>query len=272
VSDPRERLLVLARDRMPLQASLLALRALAWLAPAGPWAAFARVRLGLRGPALRRWSRRAWWGRDASHAVRARLDDPRRAASVERRIDVDDDVPEAIAAAPLLVGAHVGPSQAAAHAVSRVRPKALFAFWRPHGGLGVREYLLADASARRLSLAVFAAELKQGGQVFAAADGGWNDHAIELPFLGGRVRLSRSTARLARRTGVVARPIAAGWEGLRIRIRVGAAISPAASSGDAWEEDWLRAYLAFLEPLVRDTPENLRLEKGGLWGSLAQLT
>lgn len=257
VTDPRERLLVAVRDRLPLRLSLAALRAAAWLAP--------RVE---GGPAARSWNRRAWWGRDASHAVRARLDDPRRRASVERRIVVSPETLEVLRGTPFLVGAHVGPSQAAAHAVSRACPGTLFAFWNSHPGLGAREYLLKGARARRLSLAAFAAELRRGGQLFAAADSGWRHDAVDLPFLDGRVRVGRWAARLARRTGVAARPVVALWEdGCRIRIVVGAPLQPAGGDETGWLEEWLRAYLAFLEPLLRDSPENLRLAPSGLWGS-----
>ncbi len=266
MTDPRERWLVAVRDRLPLTASLAALRVASWLAVGGGWSAGQDLRLD--GAASRRWRRRAWWGRDASHAVRARLDDPLRRASVERRILASHEALEALRRTPFLVGAHVGPSQAAAHVVARECPRALFAFWHSHPGLGAREYLMKGGEARRLSLAAFAAELRRGGQLFATADAGWRHDAIELPFLGGRVRLGRWAARLARRTGVAARPVAAVWQGGRIRIHVGAPLQPAAVDEPGWLADWLGAYLAFVEPLVRDAPENLRLAPSGLWGSL----
>jgi hypothetical protein len=263
LTDPRERLLVLLRDRPPLGVALAALRVLSFAVPRGVWSAIGERTLGLRGRSLARFSRHAWWGRDAAHAVRVRLDDPSRAGTVRSRVTAEADVVEALARTPLLIGAHVGPGQAAPDFLRRVRPDVLGLFWHAHPGIGGRQVVLADPDARRLSLGTLAAELRAGGQVFAAADGSWGGERLTLPFLGGSVALNPALARAALRTRVEARPLVALWEGSRIRIRLGAPLA----SPDGSENAWLRSYLAFLEETLRNRPESLRLDTGGWWGT-----
>lgn len=270
----RVRGLLFVRDRLPLRVSLAALRALSLVADVqGPWTGWARDVLELEGGALERWSRRAWWGRDASHALRLRLDDPARSAEAEALVQPVDWSPleRALAAGRgvLLVAAHVGPSQAAAQCVARRCPNALFLFWNPHPGVAADARLLASTESRRWALAEAALRLRDGGVVFWTADEGRALRPLEVEAFGRPVRLSRAGAALARATGATTLPIAAIWEGSRIRLVLGDRFEPMSDAPAEWDRQWLSAYARFVESVVEGRPENLRLGVG-FWQALIE--
>jgi hypothetical protein len=258
--------LLLARDRLPLRASLAALGALARVAEVrGPWSDWAGDVLGLQGAELRRWSRRAWWGREASHAMRLRLDDARRCRGAEALIlPVDWRRLDALRGrgGVLLAGAHIGPSQAAAHCVARHCPDALFLFWNPHPGVTGAARLLAEPEARRWALVEAWQRLRDGGVVFWAADAGGAVRPLAVEMFGRPVRLSCAAATLARLSGAASLPIAAVWDAGRIRVVTGDPLDPGTAGPEAWERQWLASYARFLQGQISADAANLRLDVG----------
>jgi hypothetical protein len=117
----------------------------------------------------------------------------------------------------------------------------------------------AAAAARCLPLALD--RLRSGGLLHTAVDTPRGAQRLGVPILGREVRLSRALATLARVTGAPALPVAAGWEGERLRIRFGAPLptGPAADA-ESWERAWLSGYARWYEGQLRGAAEDVGLD------------
>lgn len=263
-----------AQHLLPLRAGFAALRWLARGAPDREPAAWhmrvAAAALDLEGEALRDWYRRLWWGREACLAAEVRL--RRKATRVLARLVADIDwtpLEQRLAQrrGVLAIGAHMGPHFIARWAAARRFDQSLFVAVNVSAdteGIAVR-----DPAQRAVALANSIFHLRRGGMVVLAGDGAFGERALTTAFLGCPVTLRRGPAALARASGAVTLPVAAGWKDDRVVVHFGPPIEPCADRVDAeaWEAEWLRLYVGWLEGRMLGAPEDLRM-KGGIWGML----
>jgi lauroyl/myristoyl acyltransferase len=258
------RLLVEASRHAPVPSVLRALRVLGrFVTVERP--APARIGekvFGLRGPALREFCRRAWWGAKASDVLAARLDAARGVDGVVARADfsrVADAV--RVGRGVILAGAHVGPSRVAASLIRDRFPETLFLAGQPWPGPEPARVLLAfTPEERRAVLAAAHLELRRGGLVHVTPDGAFFARQVTVPLRAGHVPIARGVATLARRSGAIALPVAATWSRGRVVVDVAPPIAPRAAEPDAWELEWLAIYLAFVDRWTAAAPENVRFK------------
>lgn len=257
------------RQTLPLA---LVLPLLDLAAPLGavrePVVRWAREALGLQGRGLRRWLRRAWWGKEAGLAVDDCLTGMRAPEVWRRLLPVDWTPIDRVSGdgrGLILAGAHLGPPGVAARLVGERLPETLFLVDRLWADAPERSLRTVEhAEPRAWSLAEAHLHLRRGGIVYLAADGCGGEQRVPRSFLGRSIRLGTGAAVLARMSGARSLPITALWEGTRIRIECGAPIAPSATDAVAWQGEWIDAFLAWLAGKFAGPAENLRLS-GGLW-------
>jgi lauroyl/myristoyl acyltransferase len=237
---------------------------------------------GSRSPKLRRWAaehpeiaagegwcRRAWWGVAAGRVVRRALDDPRRRPAALRLAEPADLAPLEQArregGGVIVLAAHLGPPKFLMHwLLEQSLPLLVWTNaddlpgWLPATRPGT--FLDPRPPAERgVRLVQTALHLRRGGVLLAAADLASGDRPVTIERLGLPWRFSFGLPALAKRLQVPVVSTLALWQGCRVRVRCLPLEPPDPElPEEAWRNAWLDRYWQIMEPVVRDSPENLR--------------
>jgi lauroyl/myristoyl acyltransferase len=215
------------------------------------------------------WCRRAWWGVAAGRLVRRGLDDPRRRAATLRLVESADltalEHARRQTGGVIILASHLGPPKFLMHwLLEQGLPLMVWTNaadlpdWLPARWPGV--FLDPRLPAERgIRLVQAAMHLRRGGVILAAADVASGDKPVTFKRLGLEWRFSLGLPILARRLEVPVVVTLALWEGNRVRVTCLPLEPPGPElSEQDWCQVWLDRYWRIMEPVVRDTPENLR--------------
>ncbi len=255
-------------ERLPVPVALRLYRALAPLARVPPSLSDLGAHgLGLRGPALARWQRRAWWGSAASRTVKDRVARGDTAWLEEMLLPVDWtplEAARALGRGVVVAGAHIGPGGVASWVLARRHPELFSVMAVPHHTVpGMRVADVNGAQDRATALAAARLVLRGGGLVYIPADGLEGALWTERPLLGRTLGVREGAPLLARLCRAPTVPMCALWSGDHIKVELAPAILPTAEDPEAWGRAWLDGYAGWLEGLLRGPAENLQLDGGG---------
>jgi len=251
-----------------LEAKLAALCQIAEEKPVDPrirdWA---MRHLALDGPALEAWGARAWWGVAAGELLRHYLYDRTRrdeALALLRHADwslVDAALAEG---GVILAAAHLGPPKFAMNAlIARyARPMILtntddMPDWLPDISGPLLNPLVPENRARIMLSG--ALHLRAGGLLFGAPDGGFSSSQLVIEAFNKPWPFSPGLSALARMMGRPAFTLLALWDGTGITLRTEPIVTPPSDlPAEAWDRSWIWSHWTALEPVIRNSPENLR--------------
>jgi len=215
------------------------------------------------------WCRRAWWGVAAGRLVRCSLEDPRRRAAALRLVESADltaiEDARRQAGGVIILAAHLGPPKFLMHWLLeqglplRVWTNAAdLPDWLPRTWPGV--FLDPRRPAERgIRLVQAAMHVRRGGVILAAADVASGDKPVVFERLGLPWRFSLGLPTVARRLQAPVVVTLALWQGNRVRVTCLPLEPPGSElSEPEWCQAWLDRYWQIMEPVVRDTPENIR--------------
>ncbi len=259
---------------LPIKAQLACLKSLSILLPKRrillEWG---RRHLNLKPDLERDWIQRATWGLVAGEVIRLRLSNAAYRAEALDLVDCSDwdDVEAArINGGVILAAAHIGPPKMAMNVLMAqdiplqvwTRSDAASVPSRPGltlcdpGNLSQRSQILLNA----------ALHLRRGGVLFAAPDVWTGENLVTLDRLGTSWRFSRGVPALARSLGVPVFFATALWQGDGIKMSYVHLPAPQdVSCSDEWERRWIETYWRALEPIILNSPENLRFLRGINW-------
>jgi lauroyl/myristoyl acyltransferase len=253
---------------LPLPEKLRLLREVAGLGSGQP----RLVRWAAEHPEIARgrdWCQRAEWGVAAGRLVRRALDDPRQRPAALELVEAADvaalDQARQGGRGVIVLTAHLGPPKFLMHwLLDQSLPLQVWTntvdlpAWLPAERPGV----FLDPrrpEMRGVRLVQAAAHLRRGGVLLAAADRGTGDRPLKIERLGMTWSFSLGLPALARRLEVPVVASLALWHGCRVRVRCGPLEPPDPGlPDDAWSRAWLDRYWQVIEPVVLDSPENLR--------------
>lgn len=259
----------IAKLSVPLADKLVMLREAALRAgPTNPmltgWAA--------AHPAIARgddWLARAWWGAAAGEVVRDYLyDQQRRPAALELVDEVDSRaLGDAIAKGRglIVVTAHIGPPKFLMNwLLGQQLP--LLVWTNTHDlpawlATSARATLVDPRDEERKSVVLInsALHLRRQGVLLGAADMATGDRQYAIERFGFTRTFSFGLPVLARKLGVPTVAALALWRGNRIAIEFAPVAPPDASLQESeWMTRWLERSWAFVEPILLESPENLR--------------
>ncbi len=215
------------------------------------------------------WYSRAWWGAAAGEIVRDQLFDRGRHAEALALVDEVDDTALVDARRQgkgvIVVTAHIGPPKFLMNwLVDQGLPLLV---WTNTGDLPAWQAASGDArfvdprtpDDKSVVLVNAAIHLRRGGVLLGAADMGTGGRVVTIERLGYVREFSLGLPALARRLDVPAVTGLALWHGDRIRIRFVPLEPPSPGlSEDEWNQAWLDRSWAVVEPVLGDSPENLR--------------
>jgi lauroyl/myristoyl acyltransferase len=221
----------------------------------------------------RDWCQRAEWGVEAGRLVRRALDDPRQRPAALELVEAADvaalDQARQGGRGVIMLTAHLGPPKFLMHwLLEQSLPLLVWTntadlpAWLPAERPGV--FLdPRQPEARGVRLVQSALHLRRGGVLLAAADLGSGDRPQTIERLGMTWSFSLGLPALARRLEVPVVATLALWHGDRVRVRCMPLEPPDPGlPEDAWSRAWLDRYWQVIEPVVLDSPENLRFLRG----------
>lgn len=224
---------------------------------------FGRSAFGLTGSALREWYTEAWWGHHANTACYNRILTPGREDEVLALVQPVDWGPfEALLRRKqgvIVASCHLG--------IPGLIPRLFSRSGRPmlklyHAQDFQHPMVETPPNFGRLDYARLylrcLAHLREGGRVSVTSDSPANNSDCSLPCCGRDIRVSLGSAVLARISGAPVLPGAALWDGDRIRVQFGPPIQPGATDAAAWDREWMRQYLDWMENLLRDNPRAMQ--------------
>lgn len=215
------------------------------------------------------WMARAWWGAAAGELVRSYLyDRQRRPAALE--------LVEQVACQPLVeaqaqgrgvivLTAHVGPPKFLMNwLLGQQIPLLVWTNTQdlPAWQSAISRATLVDPRSqdeKSVILVKSALHLRRKGVLLGAADMETGDRVVTIERLGFARTFSLGLPTLARTMGVPTVVGLALWDKNRITIRFAPLEPPDASlDDDAWNLQWLERSWGFVEPVLAESPENLR--------------
>lgn len=214
------------------------------------------------------WCERAWWGVAAGELVRKNIYDPStHDETLGLLLKADWQIlEEARRAGPFIIAtAHLGPPQFLMNALTHTGWFMLF--WtnmsgKPSWFYAGRESMFLDpviSSGRSMLLVKSALHLRSGGILLGAADHPSGERTIAFEQWGRRWQFSLGLPTLSRQLNIPFVFCLALWSGERVLIQCsGINVPDQALPEQQWHEEWVRKYWAFLEPIIRNSPENLR--------------
>lgn len=221
----------------------------------------------------RGWIQRATWGLVAGEVVRLRLSDARYRAGALDLVDCSgwDDIETArTTGGVILAAAHLGPPKMAMNVLMakdiplHVWTMSVAADVPSRPGLTL--FGPGDLSQRSQMLLNSALHLRRGGVLFAAPDVWTGENLITLDRLGTSWRFSRGVPALARSLGVPTYLATALWQGDTVKMSFTYLPAPQdVSCPDEWDLRWIESYWRALEPIILNSPENLRFVRGINW-------
>jgi hypothetical protein len=209
----------------------------------------------------------------AGELVRRRLSDRVRRREVLNQIEPPDWSAFQAAyrerQAVILAAAHVGPPKTAMHCVTELPLPTMI--WTNKRGLpdwiaketGTTFLDPTSPSERPTILLKSALHLRHRGVLMGAPDVATGQQTISLEGPGTRWTFSLGIPTLARRLNIPVFLILALWQDYRLRLRYEPIAPPPADlPDDDWNRVWIESYWQILEPLLRDSPENIRVLRG----------
>jgi lauroyl/myristoyl acyltransferase len=248
-----------------------------------------RVR-GPRNPTLLRWAAdhpkiardndwlaRAWWGAAAGELVRAYLynyDRDRQLAALELVEQVDTQPlldAQAHGRGVIVLTAHIGPPRLLMNwFIHQQTPLLVWTATHrvPAWQAATCQATLVDPRSedtRSLVLVKSALHLRRRGVLLGAADIKSGDRVVKIERLGFTRMFSLGLPTLARKLGVPTVVGLALWHANQIKIEFAPLEQPDASlSDDAWNLAWLERSWSLVEPVLAESPENLRFLRGAV--------
>ncbi len=231
-----------------------------------------RAHLDLGADAAAPWARRAWWGIAAGELVRLALQDCDRRDEALALIRAPDWSPVTQAqrdGGVILAAAHLGPPKFLMNALIAHggRPLVLTNtadmpdWWRNLPALLCNPLTKADRPRIMVQAAL---HLRAGGVLFGAPDGGFSAAHVTISAFRRDWRFATGLPALAQMLGVDALNAFALWDGEEVVLRFVPITLPTSDlAGSAWQQAWIAAHWAAIEPIIRISPENLRFLSSG---------
>jgi lauroyl/myristoyl acyltransferase len=230
------------------------------------------VRWGAHHPQIAKgadWFARAWWGAAAGELVRACLYDRDRRPTALELVEPVDSQPlkdaQAHGRGVIVLTAHIGPPKFLMNWLFE-QPIPLLVWTNtqdlPAWQAAASQAKLVDprsAATKSVILVKSALHLRRKGALLGAADMDTGDRVVTIERLGLARTFSLGLPTLARTLGVPTVVGLALWSGQRITIRFAPLEPPDASlSDEAWNLQWLERSWNVVEPVLAESPENLR--------------
>jgi lauroyl/myristoyl acyltransferase len=230
------------------------------------------VRWAARHPQIARdadWIARAWWGAAAGELVRSYLYDRVRRSAALELVEPVDCRPlfeaQAQGRGVIVLTAHIGPPKFLMNWLLGQQIPLLV--WTntldlPAWQAAISPATLVDPRSqdeKSVILVKSALHLRRKGVLLGAADMPTGDRLVTIEWRGFARTFSLGLPTLARKLGVPTVVGLALWERNRITIRFAPLEPPDASLDDhAWNLRWLERSWGFVEPVLAESPENLR--------------
>lgn len=215
------------------------------------------------------WMARAWWGAAAGELVRSYLyDRDRRPAALELVEPVDCQPlfeAKAQGRGVIVLAAHIGPPKFLMNwLVVQQMPLLVWTNTQdlPAWQAATSQATLVDPRSqdtKSVILVKTALHLRRKGVLLGAADMETGERVVTIERLGFTRTFSIGLPTLARTMGVPTVVGLALWNKNRISIRFARLEQPDVSlDDDAWNLRWLERSWDFVEPVLAESPENLR--------------
>lgn len=220
---------------------------------------------GLSGRPLEEWYQRAWHGCIANQVVGHRIRVGRYHEMVEfcappdlRSLQNIVDEGKGL----FLVGCHLGPKAMARLMLVNSGMDILYlangrqSFSQNDPG---RVISAKNTGDRRAFMLEALARVRNGGVVYAAADGRASARGFEATFMNHKIAMGSGIMRLIRASKVPSVAVAAAWHSQKgIHLNFYRLPDCHSDAGDEWEREWMKSYIRWMEGLL-EMPENLRL-------------
>lgn len=215
------------------------------------------------------WMARAWWGAAAGEMVRDCLYDRDRRPAALGLVEQVDCRPLVEAQAQgrgvIVLTAHIGPPKLLMNwLIDRQMPLLVWTNTQdlPMWQAATSRATLVDPrnqDNKSVILVKSALHLRRNGVLLGAADMSTGDRVVTIERLGLARSFSLGLPTLARRMDVPTVVGLALWRGNRITIQFAPLEPPDATlSEDEWNLEWLQRSWRFVEPVLAESPENLR--------------
>lgn len=215
------------------------------------------------------WLARAWWGAAAGEIVRAHLYDREHRSAALGLVEQVESQPliEAMAGGQgvIVLTAHLGPPKFLMNwLIDQAMPLLVWTntqdlpAWQATAS-GARLVDPRNQDKKSVVLVNAALHLRRKGVLLGAADMDTGDRTVTIERLGFVRTFSLGLPALARALAVPTVVGLAVWNGNHIRIRFLPLEPPASSvSDDEWSLRWLGRSWELVEPVLAESPENLR--------------